>query len=56
MIRVFKSSIIGYSDHSVGNTIPIAAMALGAKIIEKHFVIEKTEEVQISLVRWTKLS
>ena len=41
MIRVFKSSIIGYSDHSVGNTIPIAAMALGAKIIEKHFVIEK---------------
>ena len=41
MIQIFKSSIIGYSDHSIGNTIPIAALALGAKIIEKHFVIEK---------------
>ena len=38
MNKIFKSSIIGYSDHSIGNTIPIAALALGAKIIEKHFV------------------
>jgi N-acetylneuraminate synthase len=41
MIQMFKSSIIGYSDHSIGNTIPIAALALGAKIIEKHFVIKR---------------
>ena len=44
MIRIFKDSIIGYSDHSIGNTIPIAALALGAKIIEKHFVIEKNRK------------
>ena len=44
MIQTFKSSIIGYSDHSIGNTIPIAALALGAKIIEKHFVIEKNRK------------
>jgi len=44
MIRIFKSSIIGYSDHSIGNTIPIAALALGAKIIEKHFVINKNRK------------
>ena len=44
MNKIFKSSIIGYSDHSIGNTIPIAALALGAKIIEKHFVIEKNRK------------
>ena len=44
MIRIFKNSLIGYSDHSIGNTIPIAALALGAKIIEKHFVIEKNRK------------
>ena len=44
MIRIFKSSIIGYSDHSIGNTIPIAALTLGAKIIEKHFVIDKNRK------------
>ena len=44
MNKIFKNSIIGYSDHSIGNTIPIAALALGAKIIEKHFVIDKNRK------------
>ena len=39
MQRKFPKSIIGYSDHSIGNAIPTAAMGLGAKLIEKHFVI-----------------
>ena len=32
---------IGYSDHTKGIEVPIAAVALGAQIIEKHFTIDK---------------
>lgn len=39
--KKFSKSIIGYSDHSIGPTISTAALGLGAKIIEKHFVISK---------------
>lgn len=37
----FKTEV-GYSDHTNGIEVPIAAVALGATIIEKHFTLDKT--------------
>lgn len=32
---------IGFSDHSIGTSIPLASVALGACVIEKHFTLDK---------------
>lgn len=33
--------IVGYSDHTLGISVPIMATTMGAKVIEKHFTIDK---------------
>jgi len=33
--------IPGFSDHTIGSTAAIASVALGAKIIEKHFILDR---------------
>jgi len=34
--------IAGFSDHTLGTTAPITAVALGAKVIEKHFILDRS--------------
>ncbi|MEA3286904.1 MAG: N-acetylneuraminate synthase family protein [Candidatus Marinimicrobia bacterium] len=40
--KAFPDSVIGYSGHELGIAITEAAVALGAKIVERHFTLDRT--------------
>src|SRR6185436_4949858 len=42
LMRAFPGVPVGLSDHSLGISVPLAAVALGACIVEKHFTVDKT--------------
>lgn len=43
-LKELASSVVGYSGHERGYTVPLAAVALGARIVEKHFTVDRNME------------
>jgi sialic acid synthase SpsE len=41
LLKHYGKYTIGYSDHTIGLSAPVAAVAIGAKIIEKHITIDR---------------
>jgi sialic acid synthase SpsE len=44
LMRLYPEYPVGFSDHTIGTAIPLAAVALGACVIEKHFTLDKAME------------
>jgi pseudaminic acid synthase len=40
MADTFRA-VVGVSDHTLGISVPLSAVALGAKLVEKHFILDK---------------
>jgi sialic acid synthase SpsE len=44
LMAIYPEYPIGFSDHTLGTAIPLASVALGACLIEKHFTLDKNME------------
>lgn len=44
LMRAYPEYPVGFSDHTLGITIPLASVALGVCLIEKHFTLDKNME------------
>ena len=44
MMKMYPDYPIGFSDHTLGTVVPLAAISLGACLIEKHFTLDKNME------------
>jgi len=42
MQKQFPDCVIGLSDHTLGTAVSVAGIALGAKVIEKHFIVSRS--------------
>lgn len=41
LLKNYSQYVIGFSDHTIGIAAPVAAVAMGAKIIEKHITLDR---------------
>jgi sialic acid synthase SpsE len=41
LLKNYSDYVIGYSDHTIGIATPVAAVAMGARIIEKHITLDR---------------
>ena len=51
-LRKIFNTIVGISDHTIGSLVPVTSIGLGAKVIEKHFILDKSiggPDVEFSL-------
>lgn len=53
LAREFPNYVIGYSDHTIGITVPICSLFYGSKVIEKHFTFDN--KLKTSPDHWLSL-
>lgn len=46
LMKRYPNAVVGYSDHTSGINAPIAAVARGAKVIEKHITLDRSTPVK----------